>query len=214
MALRIKCPECKALNRIDEDDRGRRIRCQECDERFRVPEEDSDDRGDDRPRKKKKKQPAGASHLALYLVLGGAGLFLLLFTCIGGVGLFLILHNANQPPNFPVDVARGKIILDRRDAITLNDPPDPRRQQSRMKVHQVHMQAGKTYFIAMNSNTLDPYLRLETPNGQNIAEDDDGGGNLNALIVHRATQTGMHRVIATTCFGGTGQYQVIVQEAN
>ena len=47
-----------------------------------------------------------------------------------------------------------------------------------------------------------------------LAEDDDGGGGLNAQIVFRPTEPGMYRVIATSFAGGLGQYQLKIQEAD
>jgi hypothetical protein len=66
--------------------------------------------------------------------------------------------------------------------------------------------------IALNSNAFDSYLILESPTGQKLAEDDDGGGFPNAHISYRAEQTGLHRVVVTAFDGQTGPYQLTVQE--
>ena len=74
------------------------------------------------------------------------------------------------------------------------------------------MTAGVTYTIRMAANSpgFDPYLRLENPFGQVVAEDDDGDGFPNARITYVCPQTGSYRVIATS-FGGTlGNYTVSV----
>jgi hypothetical protein len=86
------------------------------------------------------------------------------------------------------------------------------------KVFAVNMVAGKTYTIrhnrvnnAFNNNRnnffqFDPYLRLEDSNNRPLAEDDDSGGNQNALLVFRPPQTGVYRVIATTFNNMTGPF--------
>jgi hypothetical protein len=83
-----------------------------------------------------------------------------------------------------------------------------------MKVHEVQMQPGKTYVVTMNSAEFDSYLRIESPNGEQLVEDDDSGGALNAKIVFAPNQPGAHRVIATSFNGGLGRYQLKVQELN
>jgi predicted Zn finger-like uncharacterized protein len=132
-----------------------------------------------------------------------------------GNPLNLALAIEKQPD--PGPIAKGKILINLNGILALTDPIDPtprgRQINARMKAHPLQMQAGKTYVIAMNSNAVDSYLRLENPQGQTIAEDDDGGGFPNARIVHRCTQTGLYRIIATTFDGKTGPYQLIVQEA-
>jgi hypothetical protein len=129
-------------------------------------------------------------------------------------------ENRKRPdaqPNVNVN-AKGKVILNQAGNLTQNDPPDPtpdlKEVNARMKIHQVMMQPGKTYVITMTSEDFDPYLRVESPTGVNLAEDDDSGGDLNALIVFRPTQAGMHRVIATSFDGDLGRYRLKVQEAD
>src|SRR5437870_2431801 len=82
MSLRIRCPSCKAVNRVDEEERGRRVRCEECDERISVPAKD--DVEDDRPRRVKRKSSAGNSSSTLLLLLGGGVLALFLLCGVGG----------------------------------------------------------------------------------------------------------------------------------
>ena len=117
----------------------------------------------------------------------------------------------------PGPIAKGKVLINLNGNLALTDPIDPtprgREAKARMNVHPMQMQVGTTYVMSMNSNVVDSYLRLENPQGQTIAEDDDGGGFPNARIVHRCTQTGVYRIIATTFRGQTGPYQLIVVEA-
>jgi len=60
------------------------------------------------------------------------------------------------------------------------------------------MVAGRTYTIDMISDQLDAYLYVENGAGQVLAEDDDGGGALNARIVFRAPATASYRIVATS----------------
>jgi S1-C subfamily serine protease len=130
------------------------------------------------------------------------------------------VQNIPPPPEYKPgpEIAKGKILFNVNGFLAPTDPLEPpqflRNPNSRKKVHPVKLEAGKTYVISLNSNAFDSYLRLEDPSGKTIAEDDDGGGFPNALITHRCTQSGVHRVIATSFDGKTGPYQLMVQEAD
>ena len=63
-----------------------------------------------------------------------------------------------------------------------------------------------TLIDCISTNVFDNFLRLEDPNGQQLAMDDDSGGNLNARIVHTPQRDGWYRVIVTTfAQGGRGR---------
>jgi hypothetical protein len=115
-------------------------------------------------------------------------------------------------------LAQGKVVFDQRGNLVRTDPLDPtpglREAGSRMKVHQVKLEAGKTYTISLNSRDFDAYLRLESPKGKFMAEDDDSGGDLNARIVYRITEAGDYRIVATALDAGLGGYRLIVQESD
>src|SRR5436305_583751 len=65
------------------------------------------------------------------------------------------------------------------------------RPGSHYQLHQVRLQAGQTYTIAMNSTDFDSYLFVLNPaTGEVLARDDDSGGNLNALIRFTAPHSG------------------------
>ena len=234
MALRIRCKSCDTANRFEEEDRGSRIRCRECDRLIRVPalvDDDNDDEEEPAPKKKKrKKAKQGPPTL---LILGGVAAVVLLM-CIGGgtvIGLWVmrtgrevarVVDNANRVaamnPGVQRPVAKGKVILDQRGRLNANDPPDPtpdlREVNARMKVHLINLDPGKTYVITLKSDDFDPYLRLESPAGKTLEEDDDGGDDLDldARIDFRPTQKGQYRVIATAWDGMLGSYQLKVQE--
>ena len=61
-----------------------------------------------------------------------------------------------------------------------------------------YQQRPGTYVVDMVSMVFDAYLRLEDAQGNQLAEDDDSGGDLNARIVHKSAQTGRYRIYATT----------------
>ena len=131
--------------------------------------------------------------------------------------------NISPPTNFKPGpglnqnlVLDGKILLKIDGTLTANDPPyvNPNFQNknARMKVHNVKLEAGKLYAISLNSNAFDSYLVLTSPQGQVVAEDDDGGGFPNALIVYAPTQSGEYRITATAFDGQLGAYQLSVLE--
>jgi Ca2+-binding EF-hand superfamily protein len=71
------------------------------------------------------------------------------------------------------------------------------------KVFAVKLEAGSIYQFDHMSRAFDAYLYLADPDGQVLAQDDDGGGNLNSRIVYRAAQRGTYFLIATS-LGGNG----------
>jgi hypothetical protein len=111
----------------------------------------------------------------------------------------------------PTPVPKGKLVARTVAQLT---PADPfmAGTKSRAKVFPVQLEAGKRYIIQMNSGTFDTYLRLLDPAGQQIAVDDDSGGNLNALIDIRAPSSGGYRIIATSYDGKLGPFELIVTE--
>jgi S1-C subfamily serine protease/Tfp pilus assembly protein PilF len=125
---------------------------------------------------------------------------------------------ARQLPGALGPVARGKAVLQADLALTADDPADcPGRKGCRYKVQEVEFVAGKTYVIEMDRigpPGFDPYLILLDPADQKVAEDDDGGGNLNARLAYRAAETGTFRVYATTFAQGmTGKFRLTISEA-
>jgi serine/threonine protein kinase len=87
--------------------------------------------------------------------------------------------------------------------------------QSPTLVYQVKFSAGKTYVIDMISpdqKALDPFLVLKDADGQQVAEDDDSGGGLNARIIYRALRDGVYRIHATSFNAGSGAFTLTVRE--
>jgi hypothetical protein len=107
----------------------------------------------------------------------------------------------------------AKAVLSVQETLGNRDPKDRLRANCRCKVHTVRMLAGKTYQIDMVtlSPDLDPYLRLENARGEELAEDDDGGGFPNARIIFNCEETGNYRVICTSYTPATGRYTLTVK---
>jgi serine protease Do len=69
--------------------------------------------------------------------------------------------------------------------------------------------AGQRIQIDMISQEIDPYLILLAPNGNELAKDDDGGGNQNAKITGVLPANGTYVVIANSTEGGqSGAYGI------
>ncbi len=114
----------------------------------------------------------------------------------------------NPPPG-----AGGEEILNVRSRLTNDDGKDRVRTNSFSKVHTLRMVQGRTYQIDLKSSDFDPFLRVEDSSFEQVAEDDDGGGNLQARLVFRATRTDTYRLIVTSYAGGkTGTYTLTVQQ--
>ncbi|NEQ97795.1 MAG: tetratricopeptide repeat protein, partial [Cyanothece sp. SIO2G6] len=89
---------------------------------------------------------------------------------------------------------------------TLNDG-------SYFNVHTFEGQAGEFINIEMVSEEFDTYLLLRGPDGQTIAQDDDGGnGDTNSRIVMTLPTTGIYQILSNTYSAGTaGQYTLTWQ---
>lgn len=118
--------------------------------------------------------------------------------------------NESAPKGTIVVGAQPRVL---QGQLTPASERDPGRGGHYCKIYPVSMKAGQLYSIDMVSNALDSYLRLESPSGQPLAADDDGGGYPHARIVFPAQADGVYRVIATTYRGGaTGNYTVQITQ--
>ncbi len=74
--------------------------------------------------------------------------------------------------------------------------------------------AGQTVEAALiaTDDGLDPYLELRDPSGETIAFDDDGGGELNALLRHTFEDSGTYTFAASGLGESTGSYRFRVRE--
>jgi predicted Zn finger-like uncharacterized protein len=108
------------------------------------------------------------------------------------------------PPNQPPVGFGGQVILNTQGNLTNLDPMDRVRRGRHQKVYLQRLQAGKTYQIDLRSDQFDSYLRLENPQNQQLAEDDDSGGFPHARIIFTAPRTDNYRIIVTSFAPGAG----------
>jgi len=84
-------------------------------------------------------------------------------------------------------------------------------------VHQVYLEGGKTYAIAMMSGEFDTYMTIEDEFGSLLAQNDDDdivltNRALNTHIAFQPPETGMYRLIASAFGAGEGNYTITVRE--
>ena len=118
-----------------------------------------------------------------------------------------------------VKSAGGKIIFEKKDRLSADDPTSKFIGGKNFKVYTLPLKSGATYtfdlFSRFQKGGFDAYLRLEDTTGTQLAEDDDGGGQNNARIVYRVVRDGDYRVVVTSCdpeqYGG---FVLTVREAD
>lgn len=119
-----------------------------------------------------------------------------------------------------VKSAGGKLIFEKKDSLTIQDPMDTVQANSHAKQYTFKMKAGHTYTIDLISSDksgkkLDTFLRLESPTGKKLAMDDDGAGFPHSRIVYKATRDGDYRIIATSFEGNqTGAFTLKIFDAD
>jgi hypothetical protein len=116
----------------------------------------------------------------------------------------------------PIPMAPAPIVNE-DGKLAANDPPykNPAGNGDRgpHKAYTVNFKAGQIYIITLNStNTreFDPYLMVEGAGGKVLAQDDDGGGDLNSRIVFKPKRGGEHRLIVTSVGKGAGSFNLKV----
>lgn len=140
---------------------------------------------------------------------------------IAGVVDFPVDILADGPHRVVVALSRaGKYSLSIRDdePLVVHDAVQDLRFNGQIGktptvTYMVKVTAGKNYQIDMHSpNTaaLDPLVRVLDADGIQLAQDDDGAGNLNARLNWRAPATGIYRVVATR-YQGHGPYTLTVR---
>ena len=74
---------------------------------------------------------------------------------------------------------------------------------------------GQRILVEMDSAEFDPYLILLSPQGQDIAQDDDGGGNLNARLSFTLPEDGTYTILANSYSPReTGAFELSLSEDN
>jgi hypothetical protein len=79
---------------------------------------------------------------------------------------------------------------------------------------KVKLTQGVTYVIDLVSKDFDAVVRLEDAAGKLLAEDDDGGGMLNARLFFIPPATAEYTLVATCNKPKAGKYRLTVQESN
>ena len=85
-------------------------------------------------------------------------------------------------------------------------------RQPSLQRYTIKLQKDKTYIIDLTTKDFDAYLRLLNKKGDELAEDDDGGGDLNARIIYSAKATEDHQIVVTTFDGEVGKFSLKVRE--
>jgi WD40 repeat protein len=113
------------------------------------------------------------------------------------------------------DLALKDGMLDIEGALVATDRRDRVRTDSFCKIYSVKLVGGKSYQIDMMAGTsgFDPYLRVETDQGKELAKDDEGGRSHNARIVFPCPRTATYRIVANSYYKEeTGPFSLRVEE--
>jgi hypothetical protein len=130
------------------------------------------------------------------------------------------------PLDYTLKVTRvpisSKPLLKQESSLAAGDPPYENKKFFAKRAHHkafpVKLEADRFYLIDMVrkgkgfDKDIDPYLYLEDSGGQVVAQDDDGGGNLNARIVFKAQRSGDYRIIAASLNDNTGPFTLTVRK--
>jgi hypothetical protein len=144
-------------------------------------------------------------------MLRGSQIVLLL--AVAGLAVGSYRAGAQAPKATELALKDGKARVE--GALSKDDPKDVGgRKESPCKIYTVRFAANHTYHIDMMSKDFDSYLRLEGPDGKQVAEDDDGGDDLDARITYRCTTAGTYRIVATTPGPSPklGKYTLVVRQ--
>jgi hypothetical protein len=100
------------------------------------------------------------------------------------------------------------------NVLVAGDPIDPARRLT-CKIYEIRLEVGKAYVIDMlaGAPNFDPFLRLTDSNGIELAQDDDGGGNLNARINFTPQATGVFKIFASDLGGLFGPFMLSIRGA-
>ncbi len=116
-----------------------------------------------------------------------------------GAGIYTLSLAASEVPE---GTGGGALAVGRPASVTLLPGMTDR--------WTVSIRSAGDYVIAMDSDAIDSYLRL-TRDGQEVASDDDGGGALNARIVHRL-EAGTYVVEASSVDSSEGgEYRISLE---
>jgi len=92
-----------------------------------------------------------------------------------------------------------------------SDSVDPRRGQL-ADLYTFEGSAGQRIEVLMRSTAIDCYLTLEGADGQPMAADDDGAGNLDSRVFVTLPITGTYTIVASSFAADTGSYELLLRE--
>ncbi|HEX3313920.1 MAG TPA: hypothetical protein VHR72_03460, partial [Gemmataceae bacterium] len=205
MSIAFSCAACDARLTVRDDLAGRRLRCTNCGSSNVVPELDAEEASEATGQASFAPTNAGVAAFYRLLIVGS----ILLFALTAFTATVLIAGSAPPQPIEEVLVGGVKTTI---GVLRLSDRVrEPRPVLG--KVHKVTFKKNQSYVIDQESAELDSYLILVDANGRIVAEDDDGGGNLNARIIYRPQEEGQYRIIASSLGGkSTGGYKLTIRE--
>ncbi|HYV34836.1 MAG TPA: hypothetical protein VE988_03970 [Gemmataceae bacterium] len=104
-----------------------------------------------------------------------------------------------------------RLALDTKGNLT-DKSPKYKNGDKYYEPYKLQMSAGKVYVIDLvKDGVRDPYLYLENAKGDQVASDDDGGGDLNARIIFSPPQDGEYTILASTLGKETGGFKLTVR---
>lgn len=116
----------------------------------------------------------------------------------------------------PIPMAKEPLVNE-KSKLAANDPvyknPAGTGDRGPHKAFTVNFKAGQVYIVTLtadNTREFDPFLQIEGAGGKVLAQDDDGGGDLNSRIFFKPKRGGEHRLIVTAVGKGAGGFTVKV----
>ncbi len=106
--------------------------------------------------------------------------------------------------------AQTAIVLDQTGAVAETDPRDG--EAGPYDEYVINLPAvTQVRITATRAGEFDPNLTLLSPAGQQISYNDDGAGDLNALLQFTTTTAGAYRVRVRGLGGSTGSYRIVAE---
>lgn len=126
----------------------------------------------------------------------------LVATTTGSLGAFTLTVESLSPPGPKM------LRFEARDEGTLTQE-SPKDKGDPYRAYSIRFETGRVYRIDMTSKAIDSHLRLEGPDGKELAQDDSSGGGLDARITHLCRVTGTYRIVASSK-ARLGSYTLVI----
>src|SRR5262249_20196136 len=119
-----------------------------------------------------------------------------------------LLREFNRTP-LPIEM-----ILSRQATLVDKDATvDTHNRKLTAKPFDVRFQQGKKYRIAVDSDQFDACVSVRNSEGDEVAFDDDSGGNLNSLLAYTPIKDGTYTIYAAA-WKGLGDFRLRVVEVS